>query len=379
MEASRRSCVCGLSRTCRRRLELVAVRELRPLIERAVASPRFSGSRLELELLPALRVEPRLAGLLAAVEIALNVETAKTILMGLVRAVFLIELVNDMVTSTKFEIRWSPRLQADPRGCEFDECCAIFERLLSSLASRLQDATVIETLGRFHLFNRLPYELPIDYIARTTPIHRADNMVWIWDDPEIAHTLLLRERIRDPNTVGDLVTLFVRAAKKTQVKTYLTDRALTGTSKTNREKRWEAHPDGVQFAFRSDCLKIEHKLMSQICHFNGFPVDVRTALASANSIVTMELPARCPITRDTLDLAALRATLGHPEWGRSQFQVGHLNPLKGPGAGPEFGHTPANIAWISADGNRVQGSLSYAETMALLNRIQTNFEQYPPQ
>jgi hypothetical protein len=242
----------------------------------------------------------------------------------------------------------------------------------------LDDAAVIETLGRLRRFKRLPYELPIDYIARTTPIHRADNVAWIWDDPEIAHTLLLRERLRDPRTVGELVTLFALAAKKTEVKTYLTDRALTGASKTNREKRWEAHPDGVQFAFRRDCLKIEHKLMSQICHFDGFPVAMRTTLASASSIVTMELPARCPITRDTLDLGALRATLEHPEWGRSQFHVGHLNPLKGPGAGPEFGHTPANIAWISADGNRVQGSLSYAETMALLNRIHTNFERHPP-
>jgi hypothetical protein len=325
-----------------------------------------------------LRADPALEEPLDTVSGAFDAPTAASVLMGIVRAAFLIELVNDAVTSTKFEFRWSPRLAGDPRGCTFDECFAIFANLATDLAAEAHDVSVVKTLARFARFNMLPYEMPIDYVARTSPIHRAANMAWIWYDPEITKTILLREQLRDPTTTGALAALFVLAEKKTKVKTYLTDRALTGASKTNREKRWEAHPEGVQFAFRRDCLKIEHKLMSQICHFEGFPRDVRAALTTSNAILAMELPARCPITRDALEFDMLRRTLEQPDWGRSQFQVGHLNPLKGPGAGPQFGHTPANIAWISADGNRVQGHLSYDETMALLERIRENFALHPP-
>jgi hypothetical protein len=350
------------------------------MIESAVASARFSGPALGRALVPRLRTEPRLGEQLDAIWGSLDASTAHAVAMGLVRAAFLIELVNDTVTSTKFELRWTPRLANDPRGCSFDECCAIFKRLSAELSERVSDPAVGRTLTRFHLFNVLPYEMPIDYIARLTssPIHRDGNLAWIWADTEIARTLLLREGVRDAASVHELTAVFARATKKIQVKTYLTDRALTGVAKTNREKRWEAHPASVQFASRRDCLKIEHKLLSQVCHFEGFPNDVRALLRSSSAILDMELPARCPITRDQLDFTAFRDALNDPDWGRSQFQVGHLNPLKGPGAGAEFGHTPANIAWISADGNRVQGSLSYAETMTLLARVRANFELHPP-
>ena len=103
----------------------------------------------------------------------------------------------------------------------------------------------------------------------TAPPVIESGIYWLFDDPEIAQTLLLRELVSDPNVIGELTRAFDLAGKKTEVKTYLTDRAQTGDYQTNREKRWESHPDGVQFAFRRDCLKIEHKLLSQICHFDG--------------------------------------------------------------------------------------------------------------
>jgi hypothetical protein len=357
-----------------------SMQEARALIEAAVAAKRFSGAKLARQLIPMLRSWPTLRAPLDTIWSALGRTTASATTIGLVRAVFLIELVNEKVTSTKFEHRWTPRLAGDPRGCPFDECCTIFESLAGELSQSASNHLVRDTLERFRRFRMLPYETPIDYVARATasPIHHNGNLAWIWDDPEISHTLLLRERIRDSGAVDSLANVFLHADKKTKVKTYLTDRALTGISKTNREKRWEAHPASVQFAFRRDCLKIEHKLLSQICHFAGFPLEIRAALLLDNAILDMELPARCPITRDALDFSSLRASLESPEWGQSAFQVGHLNPLKGPGAGREFGHTPANIAWISANGNRVQGSLSYADTIALLERIQANYAQHPP-
>jgi hypothetical protein len=292
--------------------------------------------------------------------------------MGMVRAVFLVEPVNAAVTSTKFEMRWAGRLAGDPRGCSFDECCRIFMALSSELGANAAEAR--DLLDRFRRFRSLPYEVPVDYAERDAG-HAIGNLIWIWDDSEIEHTLLLREQVSDETVVGAEANAFALARKKTGVKTYLTDRVLTGEHKTNREKRWEAHPESVHFAFRRDCLKIEHKLLSQICHFEGFPQTIRSRLAEESAILDLELPARCPITRDPLDYGTLVTSLASPEWGRSAFQVGHLNPLKGPGSGPKFGHTPANVAWISADGNRIQGHLSYLETLELLKRIAENHEE----
>jgi hypothetical protein len=264
-----------------------------------------------------------------------------------------------------------PGASRRPYRDPFDECAEVFVDLIDELVEAAGNSIVEGLLDRFRRFAALPYETPIDYRDRAAG-HRVGNLYWLFDDPEIAQTLLLRELVSDPNVIGELTRAFDLAGKKTEVKTYLTDRAQTGDYQTNREKRWESHPDGVQFAFRRDCLKIEHKLLSQICHFDGFPDDVRGRLAAAQAIVELELPARCPITRDALDFELLLASLEAPEWGRSAFQVGHLNPLKGPGAGRRFGHTPDNVAWITADGNRIQGHLSYAETIALLHRIREN-------
>jgi hypothetical protein len=356
------------------------VYEVRALIESAIAAERFSGFTLASKLIPVLRASPSLRAPLDSLWHAVDGATATVVTMGLVRVAFLIELVNDSVTSTKFERRWTPRLQDDPRGCSFEECSAIFEHLAGELSWRISESAINATLKRFRHFRVLPYETPVDYITQSasSPIHRDGNLKWIWDEPEIARTLLLRERVRKPAVVDGLGSIFVLASKKTQVKTYLTDRVLTGVAKTNREKRWEVHPASVQFAFRRDCLKIEHKLLSQICHFAHFPSAVRVALLADRAILETELPARCPVTRDALDFNSLRGSLELPEWGQSAFQVGHLNPLKGPGSGPEFGHTPLNIAWISADGNRIQGKLSYADTIALLERIRRNYAVYPP-
>ena len=95
----------------------------------------------------------------------------------------------------------------------------------------------------------------------------------------------------------------------------------------------ESHPSGVQFAFRRDCLKIEHKLLSQICHFEGFPVAVRDSLAADGAILTMEVPARCPITRDPLEYEVMLASLEAPKAGLSSLPGGASQPAEGPWGG----------------------------------------------
>lgn len=340
------------------------------IIDDAIAAKQFSGPALYKKLSPILIGDPKTHEALVHAWHGLGNKTAAYTTKGLIRAVFLIELVNERASSTKFERRWTPLLADDARGCSFEGCWEIFTGLAQKLA---ENATKFKSLlDRFRLFSNLPYELPIDYKKRRQG-HVPGNLQWIWDDAEIERTLLLREHVRDRQVVGELADHFRLVGKKTAVKTYETDRALTGEHRTNREKRWETHPGSVQFAFRRDCLKIEHKLLSQICHFEGFPTDVRQTLTAKGVVLKMEQPAQCPITRDPLDFGLLLDSLEAPKAGRSAFQVGHLNPLKGPGAGSAFGHTPANVAWITKDGNRIQGDLSYVEVMALLERIRKNY------
>ena len=344
--------------------------EVRRAIDSAVGATRFSGPSLSSALLPVLSASSELSSALSKIFGELGDPTGKYTVRGLIRAVFLIEPVNDAVTSTKFEARWSSRLVSDPRGCSFDGCWEIFLGLLEELADGVSEEQ--DLFDRFRRFRSLAYEVPIDYDNRSSG-HQPGNVIWVWD-PEVEHTLQLREQSTDSGVVGDEQEAFVLARKKTAVKTYLTDRAQTGAHKTNREKRWEAHPSSVHFAFRRDCLKIEHKLLSQICHFEGFPEAVRRQLLTERAVLDLETPARCPITLDPLAYEKLVSSLKAPVWGQSSFQVGHLNPLKGPGSGPEFGHTPDNVAWITADGNRIQGHLSYDETLELLSRIARNYE-----
>lgn len=349
---------------------------LRLEIESAISQPTFSGAQLEAVSRPLLADAPGLAEPLSSIDNSLHDADASYAVRGLIRAAFLIELVNPENTSTKFEYRWTDRLSQDPRGAEYEECLEIFRKLMTALS---HEAAQRQTLfGRFRQLKVLPYELPVDYYDRQAG-HTERNIGWIWDAPEIEPTLALRALVRDATVVGQLVPVFGQALKnKIKVKTYLTDRSQTGLHQTNREKRWEYAPAGVQYASRLDCLRIEHKLLSQLCFFEGFPEDVRDRLLASGAISAMESPARCPVTRDALDFEAFRKGVEVPEMGRSAFQVGHLNPLKGPGSGEQFGHTPENVSWISDDGNRIQGPLSYVETMGLLERCAKNRKAFGP-
>ena len=81
----------------------------------------------------------------------------------------------------------------------------------------------------------------------------------------------------------------------------------------------------------------------------------------------------CPVTLNALSYAEFREALTNPDWGRSDFQVGHLNPLKAGIGVAGTGHCADNIAWISSDGNRIQGHLSLDETRQLIVQIAQNY------
>jgi hypothetical protein len=223
--------------------------------------------------------------------------------------------------------------------------------------------------------------LPIDYVERPTVnddvairIHRKDNIAWTADE-NITRTLKLRQYLTNPQASPDAEFFKKVIDDKIRVKTYLTDRVLTGLHKTNREKRWEVHPRSVHFAFRRECIAIEYELITQLCAFEGFPENFRAMLQEQGILPqTMEV-SRCPITLEPLVFQEFREELMNPVHGKSSFQVGHLNPLKlDDPTSLIAGHTSRNIAWISANGNRIQGSMSLKEVRNLLKKIAYNYE-----
>ena len=302
----------------------------------------------------------------------------------IVRHVFLIELVKlPKVESTKFRVRWCGQLENETvddqehqqRHCSFDDCVQIAGDILGNLASGWLDVPDNrETLQLFLANPLLPYEAPIDYyksVPRSdsrTRIHRPGN-IGLVSTPKILQTLRLRKLLTDPKTSPDPIFFDMVLRNKIKTKTYLTDRVLTGNHKTNREKRWEAHPHAEHFATRSDCLEIEHSLITQLMHFDGFPEASRKLLQEQAAVPMSDKVVSCPITLEPLNFSAFREALLNAKHGRSDFQVGHLNPLKLGELGSAIGHTAANISWVSADGNRIQGSYSLARTRALVYEI----------
>jgi len=349
----------------------------RRVVEDEVGRARFSMPAVVRGALATLSGTEDLAAH-AAVEEAAGRRVAMHVLKGVLRSVFLIELVKTpKIETTKFEVRWASRLEErDPRHASYDDCCAALRSVMAELRIAVGDPSKRELLGLFERQHLLPYEIPLDYRERVVDgqMHNAANIGWIWGD-ELKRVMTLRSFLRGGDE-NPHAPFFVAAYDKIKVKTYLTDRVLTGSHKTNREKRWEVHPGSVHFALRRTCMGIEYTLVNQLCHFQGVPGDLRTRLDEANMLDPVEEPVRCPITMEELSFGELEREIGDPEHGKAQFQVGHLNPLKAVNDDPQSGHTAQNISWISSDGNRIQGSLSLQEVRQLVARIYNNYVRF---
>jgi len=298
---------------------------------------------------------------------------------SILRNAFLIELVKvPKIETTKFRVRWFDQLNGDPRYCTFEECLNIAVELLTTLPTWLETPSHAECFTLSFSNSIVPYEAPLDYVMRFTKqgrLHQQGNITWLYDEL-VLRTLKLRKYLTDRTTSPDLQFFKSVLSDKIKVKTYLTDRVLTGEHKTNREKRWETHPNSVHFAERRVCLAIEYALVTQICAFEGFPQASLHQLQNAN-ILPPNLPiALCPITGDALSYETFRRELLNPTHGKSDFQVGHLNPLKLGADSTAAGHTADNISWFSADGNRIQGSLSLDDVRVLIQHISQNYKRH---
>lgn len=358
------------------------MQKIKKIIDQLIASDRFSMDSLYEKVWPIFSSDTLLADSISSLNSHFSKTHYKKLACGILRHAFLIELVKlPKIETTKFRTRWYSQLQGDPRECSFSDCLKIAHDLIFTLTkSWLNNPKNLEALNLFLDYSILPYELPIDYIDRPIPtdttikIHRRGNITWIVNETVI-RTLKLRQYLVNPQTSPDAEFFKKVINDKIKVKTYLTDRVLTGDNKTNREKRWEVHPRSVHFALRRVCIGIEYKLITQICAFQGFPESSRNILQQQGILPEEMEIYRCPITLDPLVFQDFKEELMNPTHGKSNFQVGHLNPLKLDDSNSiTSGHTPENIAWISADGNRIQGNRSLEEVRTLLKRITHNYE-----
>jgi hypothetical protein len=298
---------------------------------------------------------------------------------SILRNAFLIELVKiPKIETTKFRVRWFDQLNNDPRYCSFDECLLIANDLLTTLPAWLETLVHKECMTLSFSDGIIPYESPLDYVKRLTQqnrLHQRGNLIWFYDEL-VLRTLKLRKYLIDDTTSPDSKFFKTLLSDKIKVKTYLTDRVLTGNHKTNREKRWETHPSSVHFAERSVCMAIEYALVTQICAFEGFPPASLHQLQDDNILPQNLSTALCPITGDELSYETFRDELLNPTHGKSSFHVGHLNPLKLDSDDSSTGHTSDNISWITANGNRIQGSLSLGDVRILIKRISENYNRH---
>ena len=287
---------------------------------------------------------------------------------SIVRQAFFIEsVVLPGVTTTRYKTRWSLD-DGDPRFSSPSECISVANKIVYLLRQLIDTNGGPEMLESLIDHRMVPFELPIDYDSREEPIHRAGNI-------RLVELGLLREvsglRLLLLDDANPHQAQFERIYRnKIAIKTYLTDRAQTGAHMTNREKRWEAHPDSVQFARRESCLGIEFVLVNTLCFFANFPLELRKVLDASALLEPPELqPTRCPVTLQPLSFGEFVDEVMAPTQGVSRFQVGHLNPLKLEGNTWSDGHSPGNIGWLSSDGNRIQGSYSVTGTREMLARI----------
>ncbi len=336
-------------------------------LDTAVSAGRFSINRC-IEFEGAL--DPAQSRDCAAIKSKLTAREFKAFRCGMIRNTFLMEPVNDAVTSTKVAVRWSSRLEGDVRYASYETCVAIFSKLLNRIAHLSPEDFGL--LKGFFNHTVVPHEMPIDYVDRfASPIHTEENVNLFLTD-EVKDCISMRRLICDAqrNPAKDVFQTIL--ADKIKVKTYLTDRAQTGDYKTNREKRWEAHPQSVQYALRRSCMQIETKLLLQIAMFEGCDGSLVRNLQREGLLADSFAYCTCPVTGDNILYGEFAHEALHPTHGRSKFQVGHLNPLKALELNGANGHTAGNISWISENGNRIQGSLSMHEVDALLRRIYQN-------
>jgi len=177
--------------------------KLRQIFDNSVKAGRFSEPSLHAQI-EKLRSLVNALKLKAKLQVFLTPAEVETIQRRLVRASFLIEPVNDDVTSTKYDVRWSKRLpKDDPRAASFGVCLAIHESLCGAVAEAVADAVYCEELKLVLAWDLSPHEFPLDYESKTaSPIHTVANLR-ILRDTDYLRLLRVRRSLLDPKLNPD--------------------------------------------------------------------------------------------------------------------------------------------------------------------------------
>jgi len=262
--------------------------------------------------------------------------------------------LNKSTGNTQTINRWE--LDTDnPHYATEEECNLIYELLMQDARAILEAKPPRKLLNPFNLNYTLKKELFIKALSATSrlgsselPIyyeilqveggkHLHTNVFWLIPDENLYN---LRDLVAEKKLLV-----------KTQLKSYLTDRRQTGKYQTNREIRWETHPESPQFSSKLDATEVEMKLLAQILTFQNYPNTIDSALLS-KILGEYDSSAifKCPISGFSIDYKDFYKDCISPTHGRSVFQVGHLIPLANGGV-----HSKENTSWITEIGNRVQG------------------------
>ena len=324
----------------------------------------------------------QLAQNLAQLQRTMDAGVFKYTVSCLGRFSFCIELTNLSITSTKMKTRWVPgRIVKtrpgtfenfegsfapghDERAASFQDCYEILEKATSLLVNSPEHQELIALFSNSS--NRgTPYEAVFTYIdPNRNPVHHESNIRLVRRDDAL---WLARARsIIQPAINVDAEGNNTKCVDKIEVKAFKTDRSQTGEVQTNRAKRWECLAADFQHATIEECWSVQRKLLNDVAHFEGFPAQSRQTLIDSELFGDQEVTV-CPITFRPLIFQDLLSGSGH---GESNFQVGHMVPLKAGGR-----HVGTNIEWISNDGNRIQGSLNIEDTRQMLRDIFLQMEQ----
>ncbi|MFM6267231.1 MAG: hypothetical protein ACKPFA_12130, partial [Dolichospermum sp.] len=183
-------------------------------------------------------------------------------LADIFRFSFFIQIVREKGGSANYTRRWSEHLKLeDPRYSKYESCVDIFIKILSDLAIFLK---IEENRTNFLKVQNWTKCYWIDYQHKITDdsIHKVDNIRVIdFNRNQLILKIFNLENflINTANNSG-YYKLFKEIYNKVRTKAYLTDRSQTGDYPTNREHRWEVHPESIEFAFVRDCQEIEYKL-----------------------------------------------------------------------------------------------------------------------
>ena len=348
--------------------------------DKNVRKERFDLASLSTKVLPILRQDSQILSKCLELSRLLTEKQVTTSLTDIFRFSFFVQLVWKKGGSANYATRWSEHFNLpDPRHNTYKDCIDIFIKILSDFVTVL--STDDNKVNFIHLRQKRSKFYWIDYQQKNinnSSIHDAKNINIIsFDNPSILKILKLEKFLLTKTKNSQYYKLFQKIYNKVRTKAYLTDRGQTGGYQTNRELRWEAHPDSIEFAFVRNCQEIEYKLVKQILEFKGFPIDIIQGLEEEKVIGKGEITPesyKCPITMEHLLFSDFQDELLNRTHGESKFQVGHIVPRKAKSASDFQIQSGENICWISSEGNEIQQNRSVDETRELLKKIFNNYK-----